>query len=435
MSGHSGNLAVFYRPMTDEGERQTEWIDYRPTGQLTSDGALEFNVPGNSTKYIDLKNTRLKIKCKILQANGSNLPSSVAGEGKLVPEAAKVGPVNLFLQSLWRQVDVSLQQKVISPEVATRYAYKAYLDTILGYGTDAKRSQLSSQLYYKDEGDPSSADPISGTNTGLILRSNFTEESKTVDLEGPIYNDMCQQNRYILNGVQIGFKFWPSANEFKLMSSNPSADYKVEIVDAVLKICMKEVAPEIILAHAATLRNGPALYFYDRTDVKAYGIAKGQFGTTIEDIYQGEVPSRLVVGLVASKGATGDYSSNPFEFKDFNTNFAGFYLEGKSMPMEPLTPNYKNSNYTSAYLTLFGNQYMENSGNYIAREEYPNGYCLYVFDVCQNQCEKHGNSIKRGHTRFEIKFSEALSEPVTLIMYANFPGLIEIDESRNVKVN
>ena len=75
MSGHSGNLAVFYRPMTDEGECQTEWIDYRPTGQLTSDGALEFNVPGNSTKYIDLKNTRLKIKCKILQANVSNLPS------------------------------------------------------------------------------------------------------------------------------------------------------------------------------------------------------------------------------------------------------------------------------------------------------------------------------------------------------------------------
>ena len=138
---------------------------------------------------------------------------------------------------------------------------------------------------------------------------------------------------------------------------------------------------------------------------------------------------------MASKGATGNYSSNPFEFKDFKTNFAGFYLEGKSMPMEPLTPNYTNSNYTSAYLTLFSNQYMENSGNYIAREEYPNGYCLYVFDVCQNQCEKHGNSIKRGYTHFEIKFSEALSEPVTLIMYANFPGLIEIDESRNVKVN
>ena len=175
-----------------------------------------------------------------------------------------MGPVNLFLQSLWRQVGVSLQQKVISPEVATRCAYQAYLDTILGYGTDAKRSQLGSQLYYKDKGDPSSADPISGTNTGLILRSNFTEESKTVDMEVPIYNDMCQQNRYILNGVQIGFKFWPSSTEFKLMSSNPSADYKVEIVDAVLKICMKEVAPEIILAHTATLRNGPALCFYDR---------------------------------------------------------------------------------------------------------------------------------------------------------------------------
>ena len=57
MSGHNENLALFYRPVINEGEGRKEWVEYRPTGQLNSDGALEFNIQGNGTKYIDLKST------------------------------------------------------------------------------------------------------------------------------------------------------------------------------------------------------------------------------------------------------------------------------------------------------------------------------------------------------------------------------------------
>ena len=151
-----------------------------------------------------------------------------------------MGPVNLFLQSLWRQVDVFLQQQAISPNVSTKYPYKAYIDTLLNYGMNAKETQLQSQLYYKDNelANGTDNDPLDGRNMGLYTRTEMTNQSAIVDLEGPVYNDICMQSRYILNGVQVGFKFWPSSNQFKLMSLSKSDDFKVEIKEADLKVCM-----------------------------------------------------------------------------------------------------------------------------------------------------------------------------------------------------
>ena len=162
MIGHSDNVSLFYTPVRDTSVRGIEWIEHRPVGELNSEGALEFNVSGNGTKYIDLQKTRLKIKFRIVQSNGDAIPRAVGEGGKPIPNAAKVGPVNLFLQSMFRQVDVSLQQQVISPNIATKYPYKAIIETLLNYGQDAKRTQLQSELFFKDQGDVASTDPVQG---------------------------------------------------------------------------------------------------------------------------------------------------------------------------------------------------------------------------------------------------------------------------------
>jgi hypothetical protein len=52
---------------------------------------------------------------------------------------------------MWSQVDIQLQQKTISPDIANHYAYKAYLDSVLYYGNDAKATQLTGQCFFKDD--------------------------------------------------------------------------------------------------------------------------------------------------------------------------------------------------------------------------------------------------------------------------------------------
>jgi len=56
----------------------------------------------------------------------------------------------MFLHSLFTQVDISLNGTLITASTNT-YPYRAMLETLLSYGEDAKKSQLTSALFYKDK--------------------------------------------------------------------------------------------------------------------------------------------------------------------------------------------------------------------------------------------------------------------------------------------
>ncbi|MEG7523508.1 MAG: hypothetical protein M3H12_10465 [Chromatiales bacterium] len=63
--------------------------------------------------------------------------------------ADPMGPVNNWLHSLFSQVDVYLNGTLATPSTTT-YPYRAYIDTLLSYGDDAKATQLTSQMWCKD---------------------------------------------------------------------------------------------------------------------------------------------------------------------------------------------------------------------------------------------------------------------------------------------
>ena len=435
MEAVNSKLALFKPFPREMGIEAITWIEYRPTSQLTHRAPITFSIPP-SPNYIDLKQTRLHVKCRILQGDGSNLPPASV----INPSAeAKVGPINNLLGSLWSQVDVSLQQQVITSSVGTNYPYKAYLDTLLNNGYEAKNNQLQAQLFYKDTGlslsDPN--DPSVGINFGLTLRAEHFRESKITDLEGPLFMDICQQDHLILNGVPLDIKLYPKPEPFVLITPNPSPSYKLEITDIMLKVCMVVVSPGIIEGHSKALGSSPAQYSIHRSDIKTFSVPQGQFGLTVDDVFQGSCPQQVLVGLVSSSAYSGSYATNPFNFKHYKCNFAAFYVDGQSVPARPLQPDFQANNYIDAYISLVTGTgiYQTNASNNIDRYDYANGYCLYLFDLSQQHDQQgYQAEIKRGNTRLELKFAEALPESVTAIVYAKFPSTVQIDKARRVTI-
>ena len=57
--------------------------------------------------------------------------------------------MNLFLHSLFSQVDISLNEQLISASTNT-YPYRAMIEALLNYGEEAKTSKLSTAMFYKD---------------------------------------------------------------------------------------------------------------------------------------------------------------------------------------------------------------------------------------------------------------------------------------------
>jgi hypothetical protein len=415
---HHEGLSLFQRPQEDTSTLSTEWVTYRPINQLTEGSALEFNIPSTSTQYLDLKRMHLHIKVKITKEDGT--PIDQSGD-----DADSVGVANAPLHTMFSQVDLSLQQQSMN-QVGPNYPYKAYLDML--FDTEDKQ-ELINQMFVKDDGgvDMDISDPNS-LNQGLFDRYVYTQSGNVVDLIGGLKLDFCQQDRLLLNGVPVNLKLWPSNDTFKLMAKDKSKNYKLKIMDASLKVAIVRVNPGVLIGHANALKEGSALYPYTRSVLKNFAIPAGQFSFTTDDLFQGEVPGRLILGLISSTAMHGDYTKNPFNFKNFGCNYVGFYVNGQSMPNHPLQPNYKDDQFMEAFHTL--NKEKKNRIIKINRREYKDGYCLYVIDP--RGVYDESRILQRGHTRLELKFTSALPETCTVVVYGKFPALLQIDQSRNV---
>ena len=132
------SLSLFQPPPVEKSIQKLEWVEFRPIGQISTGSTIEFNINSTGSDYINLRKSRLQLRCKIVKLDGTEVPPT---------NTVVSAPVNLTLSALWRQVDVLLQNKIISPDIGTAYPYKALLD-VLSFNKDDV--QLQSEYFFKD---------------------------------------------------------------------------------------------------------------------------------------------------------------------------------------------------------------------------------------------------------------------------------------------
>jgi|GEM_PF-6140545 len=130
---------LFTVPPTQAIIESSQWIHYKPISSLIDDSPIELVVSGQGKEYIDLPHTMLSISVQIR-------PTIYKVTLKDKDEIDNAGPINNFMHSLFNQVGVFFNQKLISP-LNNAYVYKAYIETLLCYGPAAKNSHLTSMLY------------------------------------------------------------------------------------------------------------------------------------------------------------------------------------------------------------------------------------------------------------------------------------------------
>jgi hypothetical protein len=131
------------------------------------------------------------------------------------------------------------------------------------------------------------------------------------------------------------------------------------------------------MAHSKLLLNGTAMYPYVSTSFKIASLSKGEYSHSESNLFQGEVPSQLIVGLVRSEAFSGNYKKSPFNFLPFDCNFLALYVDEQSYPTKPLQPNFTGKNYVEAYRTLSA---FRNDVD-VSYSDYGGGYAIYVLNV------------------------------------------------------
>ena len=455
---------LFTIPPTQASLEKGRWIDYHPLSSVENDdGPITFLAAGTED-YVDLSKTILFVEGKVVKADGTNLGGD---------EQSNVAPVNNFLHSLFKQVDVYLNGKQVTPAMGT-YPYRAYLETLLNYDVSAKESQLTSAMYYKDTaGEMESTGslpsektityatgvksgqnlttstfklPLPGSgNQGFAKRHQFIQNGKKFTLSGPIFVDAFMGSRLLLNLVDLKLILNRSSDQFCLMDKNGSPlNAKVKLTDVILKVRKVRVSPTVSMAHELALKKMAAIYPIRRVECKTFVMPANIPNVRKDNIFTGIIPKTFVFGLLDAKGFSGDYKKNPYNFQDYKVTTVTLTANGEELPFKQLTLNYKNNkeNFIQAYNTLFsGTGKMNyNTGLDISREDYPKGYTLYAFDLTPDMCgaSPYFNTVQRGSLTVDITFADAPSiqdgnpTAIAMICYGDFENVIQIDSERNV---
>ena len=337
MEVHGSNLALFEKPLVESAVDSIDWIHHAPVSIPNKNAALVFDIPGSTNLYTDLGKSLLRLKVNVTLEDGSALK-----------QEDLVALSNLGLSTIFSQVDVSLNQKVITTSVGSNYPYKAYMDVLLNSTNEECQSSLQTELFYKDTAGSMEGVGVKGGNMGHYNRMLHTNQSQMLILEGGIRMDICQQERLITIGVGICIKMSQKEDSFRLTAEGDKK-YKLNIQDAVLKVCRVSLRSDIFVALGNTIKTKPALYPFWQSDIKTYTLQKGISDYSESDVYRGSVPSVLALALCSSEAFNGDYNKNPFNFQHYNVNYIEVTVDGISVPSEPLKPNFKEMDYTSVY--------------------------------------------------------------------------------------
>ncbi|XP_039312426.1 uncharacterized protein F54H12.2-like [Solenopsis invicta] len=257
---------------------------------------------------------------------------------------------------------------------------------------------------------------------------------------GHLHCDVFNQERFLINGVEMRLRMVRSRDAFCLMDQT-KRDFEVHILDATLLVRRSKISPGILLAHAKALSKTTAKYPLTRVEVKSISIHSGIYGETLDNVILGQIPKRLITGFVDNRAFNGNRTLNPFNFHHYKINYLSLYVDGTQIPSKPLQPDFtKEGLYMDTYHTLFSGTgiHFLNEGNSISRENYPNGYCLFAFDLTPDLSANnntHWNLMKHGNVRIDVRFEEELKTTVNCIIYAEYDNILEIDASRQVIVD
>jgi hypothetical protein len=441
---HPPELSLFAEPWLTQGVSKVQSVDYRPVAQLNDLTVIDFHVPGTGSQYLDMHNLRLHMKLQILKP-----------DGRPIDGTDSVGFVATPLHSMFSQIDIFLQQENISSST-NLYAYKAYTEKLLNTCTTTGHPQSEAELYILDgtstflkpnNMDQADPDPMmekpagkfikneSAQNKGLYKRALHTSLGRTIDLEGGLHCDICQQERYILNSVDMRVRLFPSQNAFRLMTDSGN-HYQVKIADIYLRVQKITVSPEVILAHNETLESKPAIYPYYKSDLKTFTIPKGQYSHSIDDLFSGKIPSKLYVWFVSAAAFNGDYSRNPFNYQHYGIRTAGFYVDGQSVPNQPLQLDFTHRDVVTGYTALLdtASKSHPNSEFDIDIKRFTDGYTILAFNLESTTTDSLYYWVRPtiAHSRLELRFSAPLPEAVNVIMLGVYPQILYIDKARNV---
>ena len=291
---------------------------------------------------------------------------------------------------------------------------------------------------------------VTGYNPEAIATqlSDIGKGSKIFTLYGKPHGSIFKSDRLLLNGITMHLSFTRAPDVFCLMgtaassaTANDAVEPKLDLRNMSVFVRKVRLTPNLLNAHALALQRSKAIYPIKRSLVKVFNLPTNQSGFVFDNVFMGQMPCKIIFGLVNNNAYSGSYLLNPFKFNHNNLTFVALHLNGEMLPKSPYTPNFDDDNYRREYYDFLLNTGAARPGAELPIDytNYKLSHALFAFNL-NNDFEfpsenEYVNIPKEGFMNIELKFKANIQNALKLIVYAQFDNVIEIDESRNVTVD
>jgi len=418
----SSQLEVFKIPSTVTAVEYERHFNYKPSAALTSSNWIEFRVP-STEEFVDLSAVYLELELSITLSDGTALPKSAAASGS-ANLFENIVPVNNFMSSLIQQLDLYLSNTLVT-SATNLYHYRSYMDSLFYQSKHSKETYMHTFMWNESEASRKS-------------RIRRCYDGKTLKLCGPLHFDLGQQERLLLNFVDIIFKLNLSDSSFCFKIDGATTDRpKFNLIDATLHVCKKKLFPDCEAGILTALQKTMAKYFFTHTQMRHRIIDSGSSSFFFDNIFPSTLPRRFIIGITTAKAFNGDWKADPYEFKDHGLVEIKAFVDSIQVPTPGIQLDLEEEDFTRAYYLFFDSMYSLHPGTQlsITPEQFKKNCTFFCWTLSTENDLDNSDTIgliRRGHVRIDFRFKKAVAEHLVAVIFAHFPQVLQIDSDRNV---
>ena len=163
-----------------------------------------------------------------------------------------------------------------------------------------------------------------------------------------MHSEIFNQGRLLLNGLLLKLTFQRQKSSFTLLSTVENPTFKVSFQEVIFCLRKVQLSPKKFQSIQQRLDKTPALYPINRVEIKTHSVAQDLSLLNWENAILGQMPNRVFTAMVDNAAFTGSYTKNPFFFKHNHLTSLAAYVNGKSIPANPITLDFWNGDFLEA---------------------------------------------------------------------------------------
>ena len=406
---------------------------YDPIYAVVPDNPITFVINGD-TSFINLSETLLRFKIKIVQHDGTPLAANMANH---------IALSNFAFASVFKSVKVKINGYDITPR-SDLYAYKAYIEQLF---SSTPSSNHKNSLVGWESNAGYAQDDVTEANPAFGRRAAKCNLSRLQEFVGRPFVDLFKCSRNILPNVKLEVTLYPNPGAFVIHHDNNvnvrNNNFQYRLSDVQLFLRKENVSQITLMPIEKRLLTTPANYCYSVSTIKQHHIVTGSYQFRADDLFQNRSPVKLLATFVHTESFAGNYRRDPYwlsptEHIESIEFFKNGVKLGHQRPVEiNLTENNSDSFLHYNDLLKVSGTELPSEGLSFSPESMRLGNFFVGVDCTPDGADAapYRYPVSPGNISVYVKFRHALAHDLDFLIYAVFDETLSITSHRLVSTS